>query len=92
MSPFSLLCVAANVQLLAEFEQELAPLLGHFALVVVGQESAELALDELDHKGQPPAMVVCDSDLGDGRGADFLIRLGSRHEACRKILLGSHQR
>ena len=52
MSPFSLLCVAANVQLLAEFEQELAPLLGHFALVVVvGQESAELALDELDRKG-----------------------------------------
>ncbi|MGN5053027.1 cyclic nucleotide-binding domain-containing protein [Aeromonas veronii] len=90
MSPFSLLCVAANVQLLAEFEQELAPLLGHFALVVVvGQGSAELALDELDRKGQPPAVVVCDSELGDGRGADFLIRLGSRHEACRKILLGS---
>ncbi|WP_260391655.1 cyclic nucleotide-binding domain-containing protein, partial [Aeromonas enteropelogenes] len=90
MSPFSLLCVAADVQLLAEFEQELAPLLSHFNLVVVaGQQSAEQALDELEGKGQLPAVVVCDSDLGDGRGADFLIHLGDRHDACRKILLGS---
>ncbi|WP_421239368.1 ATP-binding protein [Aeromonas enteropelogenes] len=90
MSPFSLLCVAADVQMLAEFEQELAPLLSHFNLVVVaGQQSAEQALDELEGKGQLPAVVVCDSDLGDGRGADFLIHLGDRHDACRKILLGS---
>lgn len=89
MAPFALLCVAADVQLLAELEQELSPLLSHFALVVAGQEAAELALDELEHKRQVPAVVVCDSDLGDVRGADFLIRLGERHEACRKILLGS---
>ncbi|MFE8730742.1 hypothetical protein [Aeromonas hydrophila] len=52
MSPFSLLCVAADVQLLAEFEQELAPLLSRFALVVAtGQEAADLALEELERKG-----------------------------------------
>ncbi|PJG58740.1 ATP-binding protein [Aeromonas cavernicola] len=90
MPAFSLLCVAADRPLLTDVEQELAPLRSHFTLrVVIGLEAATQALDELDSLGQPPAVVVCDSDLGDGRGADFLIRLGSRHEACRKVLLGS---
>ncbi|OAN13681.1 ATPase [Photobacterium jeanii] len=90
MNSFVILCLDDDPEVVERLREDLS----HFSQLfdIIGAESIEDAYDTLsfiEQQGQQAAMVICDNDLGEDNGVDFLVALDNHPvtKRARTVLL-----
>ncbi len=90
MQKLNILCVDDQREVLAALKKDLEIFTGSFAVISCeSADEAEEVLQELDDKGEPITLIVCDHVMPQKSGIDFLIEINNdmRFEPVKKLLL-----
>ncbi|UJF20006.1 ATP-binding protein [Vibrio sp. SS-MA-C1-2] len=90
MHKFAIICLDDDPMVVHQLTVDLTPFSSLFDVICAYTiEEADLKIEEIEQKGQHLALVICDNELNQQRGVDFLIKLSHQDKTrpARKILL-----